>query len=153
MDALPVLRDPRHHRHHPWRVFGTYSDWKLIWTDDLPEGRWGLTVHSAKLVLMATHLDQAERRCTIAHETQHIVRGAHSADQTLREELIINRRVGRLLVPSVRRIGHALAWHQADYEKAAWDLWVDEQTLDVRLASLTGRERQHLDEQLATILV
>lgn len=153
MDPGYVWRDARHHRHHPWKVFGTHRDWKLIWTDDLPSGRWGLTIHSAKLVLMANGLDQAERRCTIAHETQHILRGPQPRDQCLREELIINRKVGRLLVPSVRRLGHALAWHQADYEKAAWDLWVDEQILDVRLASLTSREREHLNEQLATILV
>lgn len=153
MDELPVFRDPRHHRHHPWREFGRHREWRLTWTDDLPTGVLGRTLFAEKRVLMATGLDEAERRCTIAHETQHVLRGPYEPPARLREELIINRRVGRLLVPSVRRLGHALAWHQADYEKAAWDLWVDDPTLDVRIASLTGRERVSLDEQLATILV
>lgn len=152
-DPPPVFRDPSRHRHHPWRVFGTYSDWKLVWTDDLPDGRWGMTVFREKRVYIANGLDEAERRCTIAHETQHILRGPVRPDQEMREELIVNRRVGRLLAPSARWIGHALAWHQADHEKAAWELWVDDDTLSVRLSSLTPRERAHLDEQLAMIMI
>lgn len=148
-----IFRDPRRHRHHPWQVFGTFADWKLRWTSDLPDGRWGLTVHREKTVYLADHLDEAERRCTIAHETQHIIRGPYAPVMHLREELIINRKVGRLLAPSARWIGHALAWHQADHEKAAWELWIDDDTLAVRLSSLTPRERAHLDEQLATITV
>lgn len=153
LEPQHLFRDPRRHRHHPWRVFGTFTDWKLVWTDDLPDGRWGLTVHEEKTVYIADHLDEAERRCTIAHETQHIIRGPHDPAMYLREELIINRKVGRLLVPSVRWLGHALAWHQADFEKAAWELWVDDDTLSVRLSSMTPRERAYLDEQLALITI
>lgn len=149
----PTIRNPLHHRHHPWDVFSTFTDWTLKWRDHLPEGRWGWTVHDEMTVYMLNGLDEAERRCTIAHETQHIVRGPYPQSRHQREELIINRKVGRLLIPSVRRIGHALAWSAADYEKAAFDLWVDDEIFDVRLASLTPRERGHLDEQLATILV
>lgn len=148
-----TVRDRRRHRHHPWRVFGTFTDWKLVWTDDLPDGRWGLTVHKERRVYLADHLDEAERRCTIAHETQHIIRGPYDPAAHLREELIIDRKVGRLLAPSVRWIGHALAWYQADHEKAAWELWIDDDTLAVRLSSLTPRERALLDEQLATIII
>lgn len=71
----------------------------------------------------------------------------------MREELIIDRRVGRLLAPSTRWIGHALAWHQADYEKAAWELWVDDDTLAVRLRSATPSERAFLDEHVATTTI
>lgn len=153
LDQPYVHRDPRRHRHHPWRVFGTLRDWKLEWTNDLPDGTWGHTLFAERRVLLADHLDEAERRCTIAHETQHILRGPYAPDRHLREELIINRKVGRLLAPSARWIGHALAWHQADHEKAAWELWVDDDTLSVRLHSLTPRERAYLDDQLAHILV
>lgn len=146
-------RDRRLHRHHPWDVFSRLTEWKLEWTDHLPQGTWGKTLHAEKRVLVANGLDQAERRCTIAHETQHILRGPVDAQQRMREELIIDRRVSRLLVPSVKRIGHALAWHHADHELAAEELWVDEAILEVRLSALTPRERGHLDEQLSTILV
>lgn len=148
-----VFRDPRRHRHHPWQAFGRLRDWRLEWTGDLPDGTWGKTLFREKRVLLADHLDQAERRCTIAHETQHILRGPYHPDRHLREELIINRKVGRLLAPSARWIGHALAWHQADHEKAAWELWIDDDTLSVRLHSLTPRERVYIDEQLAHILI
>lgn len=151
--VTPTARDPRHHRHHPWRVFSTYTDWKLEWRDWLPEGRWGWTRHHERKVYLLNGLDEAERRCTIAHETQHIIRGPYPQHLHMREELIINRRVGRLLVPSVKRIGHAMAWAQADYEKAAYDLWVDDETFDIRLNSLTPRERAQLAEHLETIFV
>lgn len=142
-----------HHRHHPWQVFGRLTDWTLEWTDDLPDGTWGRTVFEEMKVLVANGMNEAERRCTIAHETQHILRGPAPADQKLREELIIDRRVSRLLVPSVRRLGHALSWHHAVAEPVADELWVDEKILDVRLAGLTQRERTYLDEQLADILI
>lgn len=146
-----ACRDAR--GHHPWRFFSLLSDWTLEWTRDLPAGRLGLTVHDEKRVLLAEGMDQAERRCTIAHETGHILRGPSAAAHHVRDELHINRQVGRLLLPSVRSIGHALAWHQADHEKAAYDLWVDEQIFNTRISTLPPGERAYLDEQLATILI
>lgn len=146
-----ACRDDR--GHHPWRFFAGLSDWTLEWTHDLPVGRLGLTVHAEKRVLLAEGMDQHERRCTIAHETGHILRGPGKSAHHVSDELHIDRQVARLLVPSVRRLGHALAWHQADYEKAAHDLWIDELVLNVRLSMLPPRERAYLDEQLATILV
>lgn len=141
------------HQHHPWRVFSHLTDWKLIWTDDLPAGRLGRTVCSENKVYLAKGMDQAERRCTIAHETQHILRGPFPASRRLQEELTIDRKVARLLMPSVKRVGHALAFHRADVEQAADELWVDEPILNVRLSALGPRGRERMHEQLATILV
>lgn len=139
--------------HHPWRVFSTLTEWSLEWTDDLPFGIWGLTIHGEKRVLLANGLDQAERRCTIAHETQHILRGPYAPHRRLHEELTIDRKVARLLMPSVRKVGHALAFHRANIEHAAHELWVDEQTLHVRLSALGPKEREYMTEQLSTILI
>jgi hypothetical protein len=123
MDDLPIApppvdRTPWRRRHHPWRTFGTFRDWTLEWANDLPDGRWGLTLHGEKKVRIADHLDEAERRCTIAHETQHILRGPvdDGRHAYLREELEINRRIARTLAPSIHRISHAMAWHHADHE-------------------------------------
>lgn len=151
--AAQVDRTPWRRRHHPWRAFGLLDEWKLKWVDDLPDGRWGLTLHAEKVVLIADHLDEAERRCTIAHETQHALRGpvASGRHAYMREELLVNRRVGRLLLPDVENIGHALAWHHADHERTAWELWVDDETLEVRLSSLSARERSDLDDRLAHV--
>ncbi|MEE3126368.1 MAG: ImmA/IrrE family metallo-endopeptidase [Actinomycetota bacterium] len=136
--------------HHPWRVFAGLSDWRLQWAH-LPPDVFGLTCHRTKTVTLAEGLTQAERRCTIAHETQHILRGPVPTGGELYEELVINRKVARLLLPSVRRVGHALAFHRADMEGAADDLWVDEPTLHVRLSALAPKERAWMQEQLATI--
>lgn len=147
------MRDRRHHRHHPWRAFGELVDWELEWTDDLPFGTWGLTVWEEKKVLLANGMGESERRCTIEHERRHILRGPAPYGLELHEEVVVHRQVARALMPSIRRVGHALAFHRADIERAAHELWVDEQTLHVRLSSLPAGERAWLDEQLATILI
>lgn len=152
MSSRRACRDRR--GHHPWRFIGEhFPDWKVEWVNYLPEGRWGLTLHSEKRVLMAEGLDQAERRSTICHEGGHLVRGPFSVCRRLYEESLVERQAARLLMPSVRRIGHALAWSHADYEQTADYLWVDEQLLNVRLSTLAPKERAWLDEQMETILV
>jgi hypothetical protein len=138
--------------HHPWRVFSTLTDWRLKWAV-LPGDVFGHTCYRTKTVTLAEGLTQAERRCTIAHETQHILRGPFAPADRLREELHIDRTVARLLAPSVRRVAHAMAFHHADIERSADELWIDEPTLHVRLSSLEPGERRYLDEQLATILI
>lgn len=142
-----------HRGHHPWRFIGQFPDWRVDWVNWLPEGRWGLTLHREKRVLMAEGLDQAERRSTIAHETGHVVRGPFSVCRKLYEESLVERQASRLLLPSVRRIGHALAWNRGDYEETAEHLWVDEQLLNVRLSTLAPREHAWLREQMEAILL
>lgn len=139
--------------HHPWRYIGQHSDWKVVFTDDLPPGRWGKTVHDEKRILIAHGLDQAERRSTLAHETGHVLRGPRSTCRRLNEESLVERQAARLLLPSVRRIGHALAWHSAEHEATAHDLWVDEKLLNNRLSTMAPAERRWLDGQLADILI
>lgn len=147
------MRDRRHHRHHPWRAFGELTDWKLEWTDDLPFGVWGQTVWEEKKVLLLNGMGESERRCTIEHERMHILRGPAPYGRELHEEVVVHRQVARTLMPNIQRVCHALAFHRADIERAAHELWVDEQTLHVRLSSLRPRERAWLDDQMATILI
>lgn len=139
--------------HHPWRFIGQFPDWKVEWRNDLEQDEFGLTLHAEKRILMAEGQGQAQRRGTICHEGGHLIRGAFSVCQRLYEESLVERQAARLLLPSVRRIGNALAWHKADYEKTADDLWVDEQLLNVRLSTLAPRERTWLAEQMETILL
>lgn len=147
-------RSVRDHRgHHPWRYIGHFEDWTIEFTNDMPAGRWGLTRHHERKILIRDGLDQAERRSTLAHETGHMLRGIRSSCCRLYEESLVERQAARLLVPSVRRIGHALAWADADHELAADILWVDERMLHARLSTLAPAERAWLVEQLALILV
>lgn len=145
------IRDRR--GHHPWRLIGYFPDWKVEITSELPADHLGLTLHAERRILIRDGLDVAARRSTLCHESGHVLRGPASACHTLYEESLVERQAARLLVPSVQRIGHALAWHRARYDLTARDLWVDEKLLNARLSTLAPAERTWLDEQLATILV
>lgn len=145
------IRD--HRGHHPWRAIGLLPDWRVEFTSDLPPHHLGLTIHREKRVLIQDGLPLETRRSTISHETGHVLRGATSACHQLYEESLVERQAARLLIPSVRRIGHAMAWHRANYCTTARELWVDEKLLNARLSTLAPMEREWLDEQLATILI
>lgn len=132
--------------HHPWRAFRELVDWTLLWAP-LPTGTWGVTDFEAKTVTLKDDLNQVERRCTIAHETQHVLRGSVSAAMEAREEEQVDRNAARLLLPDVHVVGEALAWaHSLD--EAADELWVDVPTLEARLRSLHPSERAYLKRRL-----
>ena len=137
--------------HHPWRRFGELTDWSLRWAE-LPQGVMGLTCHRTQTVTLALGMSQAERRCTIAHETEHIVRGPVAPHEKTREERAIDLEVATLLIPSLREVADAVARARGHLETAADDLWVDDYLLQVRLGSLTGRERTYVDRRLAEVL-
>lgn len=139
--------------HHPWRYIGLFPDWDVTFVDELPSGRWGQTVHRSKNVYILNGLTQAERRSTLCHEIGHIIRGPFSVCNALYEESLVERQASRLLMPSVRRIGHALAFHNADFEKAADELWVDVDLLHARLSTLAPKEREWLTGHMELILV
>jgi hypothetical protein len=140
---LAGARDP----HHPWRRFAELTAWSLRWAE-LPPGVMGRTCHGTKTVTLALGMSQAERRCTIAHETKHIERGPVTPQQATREELEIDRTVARLLVPSLTHLVDAMTWAAGDLETAADDLWVDDYLLAVRLGALTGSERSYVNRRL-----
>ncbi len=132
--------------HHPWRKFRELVGWKLLWAD-LPDGIWGLTDHVRREVTLTLGMDQAERRCTIAHETAHIERGPVPPFMVARVEAEVDRQVARELIPDVEALGEALAWSQ-DMQEAADELWVDVLTLEARLRSLSTPEYAYLRRRL-----
>jgi len=135
--------------HHPWRIFRALGDsWKLRWAD-LPEGILGMTDHLKREVTLTVGMTQAERRCTIAHETQHILRGHVCGETTRREERIVDGTVAWLLLDDIRKIADEMVWHRCDLEQVADALWVDEETLRVRLMNLHPAERHYLSRRLA----
>ena len=132
---------------HPWRRFRGLWEWRLDWAW-LPGALLGLTDHHAKTVTLDSRLLQAERRCTIAHEIEHIERGPSPTDPVLaaREEEGIDRAVARKLI-DLHDLGEALAWARGT-EEAADELWVDMPTLEARLRSLHPSERAYLRRRL-----
>lgn len=145
------IRD--HRGDHPWRLIGFFPDWNVEITRGLSEDHLGLTLHDERRIPIEDGLDIAARRKTLCHESGHVLRGPASACHALYKEPLVERQAARLSVPSVQRIGHALAWHRARYDHTARDLWVDEKQLNARLPTLAPAERGWLHEQLATILV
>jgi hypothetical protein len=136
--------------HHPWRRFGELTDWSLSWAE-LPPGVMGLTCHHSRTVVLALGMSQAERRCTIAHETQHILRGPVPLTAARDEESAIDRSVALLLVPDLRELADALARARGHLATAADDLWVDDYLLQVRLGSLAGGQRSYVEGRVAQV--
>jgi hypothetical protein len=135
--------------HHPWRAFRELVDWTLRWAH-LPDDAWGQTCFDTRTVTLSPDLNQAERRCTIAHETQHILRGPTMPGRESWEEHLVDRNAARLLLPDIHAIGDALAWAGwHDVHAAADELWVDEFMLRARLNYLHPSEKGYLRARFA----
>lgn len=135
---------------HPWRRLRELPDWLLGWAD-LPGGLMGVTSHRRRLIVLDKGLLQAERRCTLAHELEHVSRGPMPADPVLaaREELDIERTVALKLIPADKLI-EAAAWSRCSAEVAD-ELWVDRPTLRARLGALDDEERGRIVARLETL--
>lgn len=133
---------------HPWRQFRNLSHVKLRWAT-LPDGILGLTDFDRNEVILdpVQNRTSADRRCTITHEMHHLIRGPVPRHLTEREEREIDKQAARLLLPDIKRIGEALAWAH-DLTEAAEELWVDEDTLKIRLQHLHPAERGYLRGRL-----
>lgn len=132
---------------HPWRRLRERADWLLRWAR-LPGELLGFTDFATKTITVDSRLLQPERRCTIAHELEHVRRGPMPADPVLaaREELAIDKAVAWRLI-EIKALGEALAWTQS-LDEAAEELWVDKATLLTRLHNLHPAERAYLTRRL-----
>lgn len=129
---------------HPWRRLRDLTHITLLWHDD---GMLGETDFQAGTISLRRGMDQAERRSTCMHEVLHVERGPVPMGLAAKEEHRVNKEAARLLLPDVRAVGEALAWAR-DLAEAAEELWVDEGTLEVRLAHLHPSERAYLKQRL-----
>lgn len=112
-------------------------DVELRIVDGLPDGVMGVT--DGETIWLRRGLSQRERRCTIAHELEHIDRGLVTrCDSRLEREL--HAAVARQLIP-IENLLDVVAWTDS-FQEAAEELWVDVDTLMARLDGLTGEERQ-----------
>ena len=129
--------------YHPWRRLREASDWLVAWAA-LPAGIWGFTDHDARVIVLDGDLTQAQRRCTIAHELEHIARGPVPEDPILlaKEEEAIDRAVARRLIPLAKWLD-AVRWSRDPHEIAD-ELWVDVPTLEARIRGLHPSERAAL---------
>lgn len=131
--------------HHPWRAFSRLAHWTLEWAH-LPEGLLGVTDFGRRTVTLTHGMTQVERRCTIAHETEHIHAGPVPPALVTREERRVDRVVSRRLIP-LEALAEALVWANDEHELAD-ELWVDVATVRARLRSLTDGESRTINERL-----
>lgn len=138
---------------HPWRRMRQLGPaWTLKWAA-LEGDSYGHTCHRTKTITLHDDMTFEERRCTIAHEVEHAIRGPVPEGDELAEELAVDQIVARLLIPSVRSLCDALIWHRGDYERAAVDLWVDTLILEVRISSLEGDEIGYYRRRMADVML
>ncbi len=140
----PTVRPPM--RWHPWRVLRRTPDLYVQWTDDLPADTLGAYDGHGTVFLASGQL-QTEARCTLTHEQVHAERGdvGHCDPKTERR---VRREAARRLVP-VRALAEALLFHgERDLPAVADELWVDLDTLTVRLDTMHPADRGYLTRRL-----
>ncbi len=139
---------------HAWRRMRDLGpSWTLRWADELPGDLYGFTDFARRTITLATGMSFEERRCTITHEVEHVLRGPTSTHAVLREELLVDRRSARLLLPSMREVCDARIFHDGDYEDAAEELWVDAWTLEVRLGTLRPIEQEYVNSRMDEVVL
>lgn len=125
---------------HPWRAIRARSDIKVRW--ERRPGLLGSWCERSREMVLHPDQNQAERRCTAAHELLHAERSDTSCDWRT------HRDAARLLI-DLRALAEALAFYGDDTTQVADELWVDEETLRVRLEHLHPAERGYLRRRLS----
>lgn len=118
------------HLPHPWRDLRALAH-VVVHHVDLRPGVWGASDGDCRIWL-DRRLGQVERRCTLAHELEHLRRGDHGC-QNAATEADVAAAAARYLLPDPHHVADALVWARGDLEVAADELWVDEPTLRARL--------------------
>lgn len=131
--TVPVMQQGD--RYHPWRELRALAHVVVHYTH-LGPGVWGGT--AGDRIWLDPNLSQAERRCTLAHELEHIRQG-HRGCQPPAVEALVHEAAARRLIPFEQLLdAMRWAWH---VHELADELWVDEDTVRVRLAHLHPSER------------
>lgn len=133
----------------PWGAVAALQD-VLVAFEILPSGR-GWWEPDQRVLLLDKRQSRREMRCTVAHELEHIIRGDHDVSIVspvlqARQEVAACSAAARRLIP-LGRLVDALLWSQDEGELAE-ELNVDEDTLRMRLITLTTEEHTLIDERL-----
>lgn len=134
-------------RYHPWQHLAHLTHLTVRWSRDDAEldGALGWFYVDTDEIVLDARQTQAERRSTLTHELVHAERGDGPCGSVVldaRQELVVSRAAARRLIP-LRALGEALVWSR-DPDEVADELWVDVETLRVRMAHLHPAERAYL---------
>lgn len=125
---------------HPWRAIRELGS-RVEVTWESREGILGSWCQRTRVMTLHPDQNQAERLCTAAHEGIHAERGDTLCDPS------VHREAARRLI-SIEALADAALVHEGDMVALADELWVDEDTLQVRLAHLHPAERGYLRRRL-----
>lgn len=115
-----------------------------MWTHGLPDGIDALTHWDGRTIWVRHGLSQVERRCTIEHERQHVLRGPGGVVEL--EERAVDIAAARTLIKLEHLIDGA-KWARSMPELAD-ELNVTEHVLHARLMHLHPSERALLKRAL-----
>jgi hypothetical protein len=127
-------------RWNPWRALARRPDVTVVYGDP-GEGNVGLVDLDARVITLCPSLLQDERRSTLAHELIHLERGTPCGPGDAEEREVARLAAARII--TLPDLVEAVKWSD-DLEEQAGELWVDEETVRVRLGHLTARERETL---------
>lgn len=143
-------------RYSPWRHLRSLVHLHLEFTDDdeLLDGADARYYATVDRLLMDKRLGlQVERRCVLAHELAHAVRGDLPCGEAVldaRQEAFVEQWAARKLI-HLDDLADALRWsRQAD--EVAEALWVTVDLLEVRMRHLHPAERAYLVSALSSAL-
>lgn len=124
--------------HHPWHWLRDHlPEWNVLLV--APEsGAWGENDPTTRTIWIDPLAYQAERRCTLQHELEHIRAGDVGPQPLWREEQVRRAAARRLI--AIDALVDAVKWAH-DREELADDLFVDVETLMCRLEHLHPAER------------
>lgn len=132
----------------PWLFLSDrHPDVKIYLRADLGR-RWGQTVWRDGMpeIHLAVDLGRIQRRCTLAHELHHVMRGAPCRPLCPQDEADVIDETARFLLPDLAVVAAALAhW---DLPAAAERLMVTRNVLTERLDGLTEEEMAELSEMV-----
>lgn len=150
---MTIMSDPartlRVMQVNPWQRLA--EDWpqvRVLYADLGSEYKHGSTRWKAGHpvgVVLHEQLTQVQRRCALAHELEHLDRGAPC--ETLRasiERRVINA-TAKYLLPDLEVLAGMLAAY--DLRRAADEMWVTFPVLVDRLRGMTDRELEFVTER------
>jgi hypothetical protein len=125
---------------NPWRALSRSPEVSVVYGDP-GEGNVGVVDLRSRVITLCPSLLQDERRSTLAHELVHLERGTPCGPGDPEEREVARLAAARIIAwPD---LVEAVKWSD-DLEEQARELWVDEETVRVRLHHLTEAERETL---------
>lgn len=123
---------------HPWQALRRRPDVTLVFGDPGP-GALGSVDYETRTITLASDLLQGELRTTLTHELIHLERGPVADDGWRREEAAVELEAARRLI-GIGDLVRAVRWTD-DVHELAFELWVDDAAVLVRLRHLADDER------------